>query len=128
MPVLSKILCSALGSPGPAIISSTSSAVCPTLTISGASNVTLTYLEIRDGHTPTDGGGIAYVGTGTLTLNDVLVDSNFGGNGGGIGMTAQGGTVALEPELQLARDQQYRAGIRRRHFHERIELTPSGRF
>ena len=88
-------ICHLFPSPAPAVVSGAGGAYVPTLAISGTSNVTLTGLEVRDGHTPTDGGGIAYVGTGTLTLNDVLVDSNFGGNGGGVGVTAQGGLVTV---------------------------------
>ena len=76
-------------------ISGAGGAYLPTVTITGASKITLINLEIRDGHGPNDGGGISYTGTGTLQLNNVLVENNIGGNGGGIAVTAQGGIVTV---------------------------------
>jgi predicted outer membrane repeat protein len=70
------------------------------LYISGNSNVTLRYLEIKDGNNlnganATYGGGIHFDGAGSLTLDTVTIDNNVAMYGGGINFTASGGFAGL---------------------------------
>jgi len=62
--------------------------------ISGASNVTLTDLEITGGSPANEGGGIYFGGSGSLNLVDTWVHNNVAGNsGGGIAMEPSGASV-----------------------------------
>lgn len=67
------------------------------ITIRGASNVTLQYLTISNGHDAADGsgGGIDYDGTGTLTLDTSTVSGNTAGYGGGINIKGTSGQATL---------------------------------
>src|SRR5262245_33372435 len=64
----------------------------PVFRITGTSNVTFRFLEIRDGSADS-GGGIDFAGTGSLEIADTLIDFNSANYGGGINATASGGTV-----------------------------------
>ncbi len=67
------------------------------ITIRGASNVTIQYLTVSDGHDSSSGsgGGIDYDGTGSLTLDTSTVSNNVAGYGGGINVKATGGPAEL---------------------------------
>ncbi|QBB72079.1 hypothetical protein ELE36_17845 [Pseudolysobacter antarcticus] len=67
------------------------------ITIRGASNVTLQYLTISDGHDSDSGsgGGIDYDGTGSLTVDTSTVTNNTAGYGGGINVKGTGGPAEL---------------------------------
>jgi hypothetical protein len=67
------------------------------LSITGDSHVLLRYLEITHGHTANHdyGGGINFIGTGTLGLDTSTIDNNHAGYGGGISTTASGGNATL---------------------------------
>ncbi len=55
------------------------------LTITGNSNVTLRFLDLRGGHQASgSGGGIAFQGSGSLTLDASSVSANQASYGGGI--------------------------------------------
>jgi hypothetical protein len=62
--------------------------------ISGTSNVTFANLAISGGRGANNflagGGGIGYSGTGDLTLNNVSLHHNNGGNGGGVAFYGDG--------------------------------------
>jgi predicted outer membrane repeat protein len=66
--------------------------------ISGASNITLKYLQISDGaqqSTFYGGGGIMFFGSGTLTLAADIIKSNSSDYGGGIAVIGNGGHATL---------------------------------
>lgn len=64
--------------------------------ITGNSNVTLYNLTITGGNAGgSDGGGIYFSGTGSLTLSATTVQINHASNGGGIEMDAQSGGASL---------------------------------
>jgi predicted outer membrane repeat protein len=66
------------------------------LYISGNSNVTLRFLEIRNGSNVTGyGGGIHFDGKGSLTLDTTTVSNNVAGFGGGINFNGSGGFAGL---------------------------------
>ena len=67
------------------------------ITISGSSTVTLDGLEITGGQPSgtSNGGGIYFNGTGSLTLNDTVIDFNQAAFGGGINMSPSGGGATL---------------------------------
>jgi len=66
----------------------------PVFDISGTSHVVLSNLEIRNGHAAT-GGGINFVGNGTLSLDHTFIDANTASYGGGISAIASGGTIDI---------------------------------
>jgi predicted outer membrane repeat protein len=69
--------------------------------VRGASNVTIQYLDITQGHGVADsngttyGGGIDYAATGELHLYTTTVDYNTAYNGGGIRFQGYGGPADL---------------------------------
>lgn len=65
--------------------------------ISGTSNVTFQYVEITGGGGGADshGGGINFVGAGSLTIDTSTIDSNHANFGGGIEMNGSGGSATL---------------------------------
>lgn len=71
------------------------------LEITGSSNVSLNFLEIKGGCVGSScgvgsgGGGIEFSGNGTLTLNTVTVDHNQADYGGGIDVATSGGAASL---------------------------------
>jgi hypothetical protein len=65
------------------------------ITITGTSHVTLGHLTISDGPSPLNGGGINFLGAGSLDLGDVTVSNNTAINGGGIGVNGSSGTATL---------------------------------
>ena len=67
------------------------------ITIGGASNVTLQFVEITAGSVNSDGhgGGVNFQGSGSLTLDTSTVDVNSAGFGGGIEMNGNGGAATL---------------------------------
>lgn len=71
----------------------------PVVTISGNSHVTLANFSIsgaRDtSYTTGDGGGIAFLNFGSLTLNNVELFNNYANHGGGLAMIADGGHADL---------------------------------
>jgi hypothetical protein len=62
--------------------------------IYGASNVTLQSLALTGGG-GSQGGGVLFGGTGTLTLVDTSIVTNTAGKGGGIYFTGLGGNATL---------------------------------
>lgn len=62
-------------------------------TISGSSVVTLTDLKITGNGNANDGGGIEHLGTGTVTLNNVMVTAATARNGGGVDVSGSGNLV-----------------------------------
>jgi len=68
-------------------------------TITGTSSVSFTNLEIREGHSSGQGGGINFYGTGTVTLTNTSVLANTAVNGGGINFNGAGAS-----ELRLNHD------------------------
>ena len=62
------------------------------LSIDGASFVTLKNLSLRGGRVAatSNGGGIDYFGTGSLSLDNVEVHNNFGGYGAGVSYYGSG--------------------------------------
>lgn len=68
------------------------------ITIRGASNVTLQYLTISDGHDSDSGsgGGVDYDGTGTLTIDTSTITDNQAGYGGGINIKGSNGPAVLQ--------------------------------
>jgi hypothetical protein len=69
------------------------------IAISGSSNVTLQYLEITGGNqgSGSEGGGIFFGGSGSLTLNTTTVDNNHADFGAGIDMSPTGNaTLTLQ--------------------------------
>ncbi len=70
------------------------------LTITGNSNVTLQYLEITGGNltgSDSEGGGILFAGSGSLTLNTTTVDNNKAAYGAGIDVSPSGSaTLTLQ--------------------------------
>ena len=66
------------------------------LAITGASNVTLRNIRITHGEAGGgDGGGIAFAGSGALTLTRSDVSTNHAGYGGGINFNGSGGAASL---------------------------------
>lgn len=63
--------------------------------ISGNSHVALKYLEITRGVKNGSGGGISFLGTGSLSLLSSSVLSNQATYGGGIDVTTSGGDLTL---------------------------------
>jgi hypothetical protein len=99
----SEVICDPICGPPPPILA-------PLATISGggsggsvitivdASNVTLQYLDIRDGANTGDngsGGGIYFNGHGSLTLLTSTIEHNHAQYGGGIDVTPSGGSATL---------------------------------
>ncbi|HEX4481930.1 MAG TPA: hypothetical protein VH082_14035 [Rudaea sp.] len=71
----------------------------PVITINGTSHVTLQGLEITGGSIDqnSEGGGIFFNGTGSLTLTGTTVDNNQAGYGGGIDVSPTGNaTLTLQ--------------------------------
>jgi len=72
----------------------------PVITINGNSHVTLQNLEITGGNLTgqnSEGGGIFFNGTGSLTLNATTIDGNQAAYGGGIDMSPTGSaTLTLQ--------------------------------
>lgn len=66
------------------------------LYIHGSNNVTVEYLQLRDGGGTAYGGGIHFTGTGSLTIIDSVIDYNTANSaGGGIQFNASGGNATL---------------------------------
>lgn len=65
--------------------------------ITGTSNVTLSNLTITGGSLPSNktGGGISFVGNGSLTIAESSVFNNSAGSGGGINVNGSGGSATL---------------------------------
>jgi hypothetical protein len=65
--------------------------------ISGTSNVTFQYVEITGGGggAGSHGGGIDFVGAGSLTIDTSTIDLNHANFGGGIEMNGSGGSATL---------------------------------
>ena len=65
--------------------------------ITGTSNVILSNLSITGGNLPSNktGGGISFVGNGSLTIAESSVFNNSAGFGGGINMNGSGGSATL---------------------------------
>ena len=74
-------------------VSGDTHATSAVFTISGSSVVTLTDLKITGNGNSNDGGGIEHTGTGTLTLNNVLVTATTARNGGGVDVSGTGNLV-----------------------------------
>ena len=80
-------------------------AVGPVFNIEGTSHVTFSSMEIRDGNA-SYGGGINFVGNGSLSLDHTVVDFNTATWGGGIDAVGQNGSldVYLGAETQILRN------------------------
>jgi hypothetical protein len=65
--------------------------------ITGTSNVFLSNLSITGGNLPSNktGGGISFVGNGSLTVSDSSVFNNAAGFGAGINVNGSGGAATL---------------------------------
>ena len=87
------LFCDSLFTGDPTVISG-DGASGPVFSITGASSIDFYHLEIRDG-TANDGGGIDFVGNGSLALTDVLLDFNNATNGGAISASTSGGTIDI---------------------------------
>jgi hypothetical protein len=96
--------CSSLFHGDPPVISG-AGAVGPVFNIEGTSHVTFSTLEIREGNA-SYGGGINFVGNGSLSLYHTVVDFNSATWGGGIDAVAANGTldVYLGTETQILRN------------------------
>jgi len=80
------------GGGGPVILHG--DGISPVLFVYGASSVTVENIELTGGG-GTQGGGILFGGTGTLTLIDSTIISNTATDGGGIYAVGIGGTATV---------------------------------
>jgi predicted outer membrane repeat protein len=78
--------------PGNTIIDASSHSGHSVVNIQGSSTDLLYQLELTGGSAPGQGGGIAWLGNGTLTLGNVLIDNNTAVFGAGIGVHPNGQT------------------------------------
>lgn len=78
--------CTDLTPEGRGVLSGLGGVPAPVLLIRGAGEVSLTGLEIVEGDTNADktGGGIDFLGSGSLSLQDVALNDNHGTEGGAI--------------------------------------------
>ena len=80
------------GAPPPQV--TVSGADWPVFSIDGAANVELDNLFVTGGQASGDfGGGVRFQGNGSLTLANVTLTQNTAGSGGGVGVSAEDGTV-----------------------------------
>jgi len=78
--------------PGNTIVDASSHSGHSVLNIQGSSNDTLYQIELTGGSAPGQGGGIAFLGNGELTLGNVTIDENTAVFGAGIGVHPNGPT------------------------------------
>jgi len=77
-----------------------------TVSVSGNSSLTLRYLSIGGGTTTGDGGGVAFDGTGNLTVDTSWIRGGHATNGGAIAFNGQGSSVLMiGPHVLLAANQ-----------------------
>lgn len=80
----------------PAVLSGAGGATAPVIRIQGDGDVSLLWLEIREGDAFSWGGGIFHEGTGRVVVEHCRIVANHAGNGAGIAMLTSSTTARGE--------------------------------